>query len=449
MKILIVDDEINMLKTLGAVLRRDGHDIRGVSNASDALQVIETEQFDLILSDVKMPGISGLQFLETLRGRGIETPVIMMTAYGTIDDAVHAMKLGADDYVTKPFPMDEIKLKIQKLNKINALQREKEHLSRENQLLKEHIHSRFSVEHPIGNDPEMVRIWETIKKISDQKATVLITGESGSGKEVVARAIHYQGNRRDGPFVAVHCAALTPTLLESELFGHEKGAFTGATRRKIGRFELADNGTVFLDEVGEIPLEIQVKLLRVLQMHEIERVGGEESIRLNVRVIAATNRDLLQRTQSGDFREDLYYRLNVIHLHVPPLRERMMDIPALAEHFLKKISRETGKHFTGFTDDAMKSLMHYHWPGNVRELENAIERAVVLSSGPMITSAFFPHSDVEQNMAHPVGRISRTERELIIQTLKECNGNKAVAAQKLGIGRTTLWRKIKQYRISE
>jgi len=449
LKILIIDDEINMIKTLGAVLKREGYDIRGVSNGEDALKMLASEPYDLIISDVKMPGMDGMTLLKEIRSRKMNTPVIIMTAYGTINDAVEAMKSGAADYVTKPFPMDEIKIKIKKLLELNQLRYKEQVLSRENKILREEIQKQYGSTDPISVDPAMKSIWKIVRKVADQKSTVLITGESGTGKEVVARTIHQWGQRINGAFIPVHCAALTPTLLESELFGHEKGSFTGAMKQKIGRFELADKGTLFLDEVGEIPPEIQVKLLRILQNHEFERVGGEKTIGVDVRVIAATNQDLSVMIQKGTFREDLFYRLNVITVHVPPLRDRPADILPLSRFFLEKLANETGKNFTDFTPDAEETLLKYAWPGNVRELENVIERAIVLESGPLISSNFLPVG-IGTDAGKPGlqdGILAASEKDVILKTLEDCGGSRAETARRLGLGRTTLWRKLKEYGI--
>ncbi len=457
MRILIVDDEINMIKTLGAVLRRDGYDISGVTSAEDALKILETETTDLIISDVRMPGLTGMELLGRIREKKNEIPLILMTAFGTIEDAVDAMKSGASDYITKPFSMDEIKIKITRLLELARLKQSEIRLTGENQVLKqvinEEVTARFDAGDLVSEDPNMAHIWNTVRKVADQKSTVLISGESGTGKEVVARKIHSMGSRCHGPFIPVHCAALSPALLESELFGHEKGAFTGAIRKKTGRFELANGGTIFLDEVGEIPMEIQVKLLRVLQELQFERVGGEESIHVDTRIIAATNRDLMELIKTSRFREDLYYRLNVIHLEIPPLRDRPQDILPLANHFLNRLSLETGKQFQGFSEDGTQALITYTWPGNVRELENAIERAVVLDSGPIITDTYLPQPAGDTRLKMPEsdapGALAETEKDTIIRVLAVCSGNKALAAEKLGIGRTTLWRKMKTYGLLE
>ena len=449
MKIIIVDDEVNMLKTLGAVLRREGFEIRGVSSGFDALKILQSEPSGMVISDMKMPGMSGLQLLREVRNLGLSIPFIMMTAFGTIEDAVEAMRLGASDYVTKPFRMEEI------INKIRKFSIDPEtfpsSVKKENHVAEFTNWEDQAEGVVISNHPAMMEIWEMVKKVSNQKTTVLITGESGTGKEVIAREIHRQGNRCRRSLIAVNCAALSPALLESELFGHEKGAFTGAVRQKPGRFELANGGTLFLDEIGEIPLEIQVKLLRVLQSHEFERVGGEKTIRVDTRVITATNRNLQELVQRGHFREDLYYRLNVIHIQVPSLRDHPQDIPALADHFLAVHSEQTGRKFKGFDPAAIRILKAYSWPGNIRELENSLERAVVLENSDVITTQYLPklefidhHMGTEQNQEKI---LAVSEKETIRRVMRACGNNKAAAATQLGIGRTTLWRKLKKYNL--
>jgi DNA-binding NtrC family response regulator len=451
-RILIVDDETNMRRSLGAVLRRQGYDVVEAAHGRQALELLEDGRFDLILSDIKMPLLDGMGLLEAVQRDHEGIPVIMMTAFGTIESAVEAMRKGARDYVTKPFSMEEIRLKIERCLEESRTRWRKEYLESENRLLWEEIEGRFPVDGLIGAAPQIEEIAELIRKVADQRSTVLITGESGVGKEVVARAIHFGGRRARGPFVKVNCAALPQTLLESELFGHEKGAFTGAAKRRLGRFELAQNGTIFLDEIGEIPPAVQVKLLRVLQEQEFERLGGEETISVNTRVIAATNRDLEKAMREKAFREDLYYRLNVIRIHVPPLRERACDIPLLVRHFIRKFAEETGKQVHDIAPDALEAMVRYPWPGNVRELENAVERAVVLESEPVITTRYLP-PEVREHVAQGeegaaearISRMALAERDAIVRALREAGGRRDIAARKLGIGRTTLWRKMKQY----
>ena len=348
-----------------------------------ALGKLEEAHPDLVLTDLKMPGMGGVELLEKIRALDEEIVVVVMTAFGAVDSAVEAMKKGAADYLSKPLNMTELSL-------VLGREMERRRLRREAGSLRARLAERYSFENIIGSAPVMQDIFKTVAQVATSRASVLITGESGTGKELIAAAIHQRSPRAKGPFVKLHCAALAETLLESELFGHERGAFTGAVGRREGRFQQADGGTLFLDEIGEISPSVQVKLLRFLQEHEFERVGGNETVRVDVRVVAATNRDLKAEVARGRFREDLYYRLNVITLQMPPLRERPSDVPALASHFLRKYAAENGKTMEGFSDDALERLCAYTWPGNVRELENAVERAVVLCNGSRVTAAELP-----------------------------------------------------------
>ncbi|HDI78059.1 MAG TPA: sigma-54-dependent Fis family transcriptional regulator, partial [Desulfobacteraceae bacterium] len=375
--ILVVDDEKNYLVVLETLLRSEGYEVITADNAKDALEIVLESDVDLVLTDMKMPGISGMELLETIKRRKPDIPVIMMTAYGTIEMAVEAMKKNAYDYITKPFKNEELKRTIRKAIENYTLLKENRRLSRE-------LRERYRFANIIGKSKPMLEIFSTIEKIASSRASVLITGESGTGKELIAKAIHYSGSRKDGPFISVNCGALTETLLESELFGHERGAFTGAIAMKKGRFELADKGTLFLDEIGDMPASLQVKLLRVLQEMEFERVGGTRTIKVDVRIISASNKTMKEEVEEGRFREDLFYRLNVIHIHIPPLRERVEDIKLLVNYFIDKYSKEEGKEGLKISADAWKALYGYHWPGNVRELENVIERAVVLNSDGII-----------------------------------------------------------------
>lgn len=371
--ILIVDDEPNIRRVLSAVFEKAGYQVYTAENGKKALDIISTEQnLDVVLCDLIMPDLNGVEVLKTAREINPRLSLIMITAHGTIKTAVDAMKLGAFDYITKPFDMDEIKLVVK-----NALERSQ--LLVENTQLKQELKSRYRFDEIVGNSGKMQEVFKIIERVANSNATVLIRGESGTGKELVARAIHYNSPRASKPFIAVSCAALPETLLESELFGHEKGAFTGAVGQKAGRFELAHQGTLFLDEIPEISPAVQVKLLRALQEREFERVGGTKTVKVDVRLIAATNRDLEQLVADGQFRADLYYRLQVIQIFLPPLRERREDIPALVEHFIAKFNAQNNKNIRYATKEAMDLLMNYSWPGNVRELENAIERAVVLT----------------------------------------------------------------------
>lgn len=384
-KILIVDDEQSMRDFLTIMLSKEGYDAVSVEDGQQACQAIDDDIYDLVITDIKMPGISGLDVLRHVKLAAPETFVLVITAFSSTDDAVAAMKQGALDYITKPFDIEKIKLVIR-----NALERKQ--LSDEHDYYKRQYDHQFDVTNIVGNSQVMRQIFDMVKRVSSSKSTILVTGESGTGKELIAQAIHQNSPRYEKPFVAVSCGAIPETLLESELFGYMKGAFTGAVSNKIGLFELADQGTLFLDEIGELPLMIQVKLLRVLQERQFKRVGGTKDISVDVRVIAATNRDLRKMVDDNTFRGDLFYRLNVIPIHLPPLRERKEDIPILAQHFLEKYNREIGKHFTQITDEAMAKLLAYAWPGNIRELENVIERAVALESEPTIKVDSLPEN---------------------------------------------------------
>jgi two-component system response regulator HydG len=400
--------------------------------------------------DVRMVKVSGLEALEKIKSYNPSIPVIIMTAYSSVETAVEALKQGAHDYLTKPLDFDKLRL---------TLERAMEHtrLKEENRMLKESLGRQFDSQNIIGKSPAMIRLLETVAQVAPSEATVLISGESGTGKELIAGAIHFNSLRKDGPFVKINCAAITETLLESELFGHEKGAFTGADRRKEGRFSQAHRGTLFLDEVSEMSLMMQVKLLRALQEREFNRVGGETTIQVDVRVIAATNKNLLEQINAGAFREDLYYRLNVVELAVPPLTKRKEDIPLLAQHFLEVFAAKNQKEIKGFTPKAMDNLIRYDWPGNVRELMNAVERGVVLARSPYLDEADFvllkdpvlpddedfagaPDLSIEGDV--PLEEIEKTA---ILKTLEAAGGNKSEAARRLGITRKTLHKKLKTY----
>src|SRR5512143_1086799 len=382
-KILVVDDEPGMRSLLKKVLSKEGYFVTPFEKGEEALDALSSEDYDLAILDIEMPGLNGIELLKRIKRKDAGLNVVMITAYGSLQSAVEAMRLGAYDYLTKPFQMDEIKLVVEK-----ALERER--LITENRELHRELEEQYRFTGIVGKSPRMEEVYELVSRVAGTNASVLIQGESGTGKELVARSIHYNSRRKGSPLVILNCAALAEGVLESELFGHEKGAFTGAIRRKAGRFELAHGGTLFLDEIGEIPIATQLKLLRVLQEHEFERVGGEKTIKVDVRIIAATNRDLMAAVREGRFREDLYYRLNVVTINMPPLRERREDVPALAGHFLAKFAQETGKHVEGIDHRAMEMLVHYDWPGNVRELENIMERAVVLEKGDTVTPASLP-----------------------------------------------------------
>ncbi len=449
--ILIVDDEKNYLVVLEALLGPEGYEILTADNARDAIRLIEESELDLVITDIKMPGISGMKLLEEAKKIAPDLPIIMMTAYGTIEMAVEAMKKRAYDYITKPFQNEELKLTVKK-----AL--ENYRLVKENRFLSEALSDRYRYGNIIGKSKPMLEIYDLIRKVAQSKASVLIAGASGTGKELIAKAIHYDSSRKDRPFVSVNCGALTETLLESELFGHEKGAFTGAVAMKKGRFELADGGTLFLDEVGEMPPALQVKLLRVLQEMEFERVGGTKTIQVDVRVLSASNRNLKEEVVEERFREDLFYRLNVINIEVPPLRERVEDIRLLVNHFVQKYGQDESKNKIQLSAGAWKALYNYGWPGNVRELENAIERAVVLSSDGQIGLDDLPVELSERQEALDVERfiplgaplqttLEQIEEKLLRRALKECNNIQSHAAEMLGITKSLIQHKMKKYNI--
>jgi len=447
--VLVVDDDTahrTMLKTL---LSGWGYDVSEADDGEAAVEAVHRRPFDLVLMDIRMVGVSGIEALEEIRNFNPAIPVILMTAYASVETAVEALKKGAYDYLTKPLDFDELKL---------AMARAMEHsrLKEENRLLRESLGKHFDRGNIIGRSEAMVRLLETVAQVAPSEATVLITGESGTGKEMIAGAIHFNSARREGLFVKINCAAITETLLESELFGHEKGSFTGADRRKEGKFRQAEGGTIFLDEVSEMSLAMQVKLLRVLQEREIVRVGGSDVLHVDVRVVAATNRDLIAAMQAGRFREDLYYRLNVVSLHVPPLRDRREDIPLLAQSFLKTFAEKNRRRIAGFTPRAMDRLLRYAWPGNVRELMNAVERAVVLTHSDYLDaedlSPLFRDAVSEEESAADASPevpgnlpLDEVEKATILKTLEQTGGNKSEAARRLGITRRTLHQKLKKY----
>jgi two-component system, NtrC family, response regulator HydG len=446
--LLVVDDDFahrTMLKTL---ISGWGYEVREADDGAAAVEAVHKDPFDLILMDIRMVRVSGLEALEEIQRFNPALPVILMTAYASVETAVEALKKGAYDYLTKPLDFDELRLALER-----AL--EHTHLREENRVLRERLGTRFDRGNLIGRSAAMTRLLDLVAQVAPSEATALVTGESGTGKEMIAGAIHYNSPRKGGPFIRINCAAITETLLESELFGHEKGSFTGADRRKEGKFRQADGGTIFLDEVSEMSLGMQVKLLRVLQEREFTRVGGEELIRVDVRVIAATNRDLLRAVTEGRFREDLYYRLNVVNLRVPPLRERKEDIPLLAQHFLKIFAERNRKALKGFTPRALDRLLRYHWPGNVRELMNTVERGVVLSRADVldeedvapVLEADSPRAPADPAAASAGGDTSleSVEKATILKTLEEAGGNKSEAARRLGITRRTLHLKLKKY----
>ncbi|MEE4312156.1 MAG: sigma-54 dependent transcriptional regulator [candidate division KSB1 bacterium] len=450
-KILVVEDDLNTLSGLIEILTDEGYTVSGAESGEKALKIMDHEQFNILLTDYKLPDMNGLELHEKSLPLRQSSLTIIMTAYSSIKDAVEAMKKGVYHYLTKPLNLDELFLLLKKALK-------EQELHSENVELKEQIKSSYRFENMIGNSEKMKNIYRVISKVARSQSTILIRGESGVGKELVARAIHYNSLRSEGQLVEISCASLPETLLESELFGYEKGAFTGANNTKKGRFEIAHNGTIFLDEIGEIPESIQTKLLRVLQSREINHLGSTEVIKVDVRVIAATNRDLEKAVSHGRFREDLYYRLNVIPVFIPPLRERKDDIPLLIEHFMKKFTSENNKQYLKFSDQSMDHCMRYDWPGNVRELENAIENAVVLAEGDTIMPEDLPltiFADVTIDVTKGFldsddpfkKKIERAERAILKNAIDQANGNKSKAAKQLKISLRTMRYKIKKYNL--
>ena len=449
--ILIVEDDDNQREGLRKALEPAGYRILLAPGAKEAMDLVRSERVDVMLTDLRMPGGGGMDLMRNAQRANPDLVTILLTAYGTVETAVKAMKEGAYDFLTKPINLDRLEMVVRRALSTKAIERE-------NRDLKRRLSDRFSIRNIVGRSEEINRILDTVRQIAPSRATVLIEGERGTGKELVARAIHGLSGRAERPFIAVHCAALSRELLESELFGHERGAFTGAIKRHIGRFEMADGGTLFLDEVSEMDMATQVKLLRVLQEQEFERVGGSESIRVDVRVIAATNTDLESLMAEGRFREDLYDRLNVVTIRVPPLRERKEDISLLADTFLKEFSLENNKQIKGIASDALRALTAYDWPGNVRELRNTIERMVILARHDRLDLSDLPLK-LRENAARPLPAarpaaddlsgsettIRAAERRMIEEALERTAGNRTEAAALLGISRRTLHRKIKRY----
>jgi len=449
--LLIVDDDTGHLAMLQTLLKSWGYNVEAANDGREALAKCKIRAFDLVLMDIRMAQMGGIEALKLIKDYNPAIPILIMTAYSSVDSAVEALKAGAYDYLTKPLDMDMLRLSIERaLDHIR--------LKSENAALRNRLPSGFDLANIVGKSDAVRKLLEQVAMVAPTEATVLITGESGTGKELVAKAIHFNSLRKDGPLVTINCAALTENLLESELFGHERGAFTGAERRREGRFMQANNGTIFLDEIGEISSAMQAKLLRVIQEREIQRVGSDKLIGVNVRILAATNRNLKMEVEEHRFREDLFYRLNVMVLEVPPLRIRREDIPLLAQHFVAKYADKNRKSIKGFTPDAMDCLVKYDWPGNVRELENAMERAVILATGDYIETNDLPISlssyrgaaisILNNNLDQLPGQVlSEVEKQAIITTLTKTNWNKAKAAQILGITRATLHKKINQYNL--
>ena len=443
--ILIIDDEKNIRDGLAASFEMDGYNVKTAENGADGLELVAKGDIDLVITDLRMPGVSGEEVVRRIASDTPAIPVIVLTGHGSIDAAVDAMRNGAYNFLTKPLNLDQLSMIVKR-----ALQGRE--LKLQNSELKEAAEKNAVTSDMIGKSAPMQRVLSMIKKVADSKASVLITGESGVGKELVANAIHNLSSRKDKSFVKVHCAALSETLIESELFGHEKGAFTGADAMRKGRFELAHEGSIFLDEIGEINQSLQIKILRVLQERKFERVGGEQTIEVDVRVIAATNRNLEDEVKKGNFREDLYYRLNVVHIHVPPLRERKEDIPLIIAHYLDTFAKENGKQIKGFDNRAKSALYSYDWPGNIRELRNCVESAVLMASGEVITVDDLPPAinakSADDGIKIPLGvSLEEAERMIIEQNLAANKNNKSKTAEILGIGRKTLSRKLEEWGI--
>lgn len=449
-RVLVVDDEENLRLVVRTFLKRDGYEVEVAASGEEALALVESFGPDVILTDVKMPKMGGLDLLATLKAKGIDSTVIVMSAYGNVDLAIEAMKAGAYDYIQKPFKAEEVLLTLRKAE-------ERESLRRENRALRQEIRKESLFEDILAKSPQMQAIFKTITKIAEYKTTALITGESGVGKELIARALHSKSSRRGGPFVAVNCGAIPEPLLESELFGYRRGAFTDAVADRAGLFEQANGGTLLLDEVGELPLSLQVKLLRVLQEETIRRLGDNKDLKIDVRILAATHRDLAAETKAGRFREDLYYRINVLPIHVPPLRERREDIPILLDHFLARNNARFNTQIRGFDAEARRLLLEYAWPGNVREMENTIERAMVLTERDSLCAEDLPErvresrDPVQMHLKSGEMSIKKTariiEEILIRRALTKTKGNRTRAAEVLEISHRALLYKIKDYHI--
>jgi DNA-binding NtrC family response regulator len=453
--ILVVDDETLMREYVEEALLRAGYQVEAVGSGRDAVAALKARTFDVLVTDLKMAPMDGLELLRHVRAEAPDTRSIVMTAYGTIETAVAALKEGADDYILKPFAPDALEVAVSR-----ALERAR--IAQENQYLRAELNKGYDFGAMVGDSAAMKKVYEQVARVADSRATVLVRGESGTGKELVARAIHHSGPRRSQAFIKVNCAALSAGLLESELFGHEKGAFTGAHERRIGRFELADGGTLLLDEISEIGIELQPKLLRALQEREFERVGGSTPIGTDARIVATSNRTLEEAVEKGQFREDLFFRLNVIPIHLPPLRERREDIPALLDHFVHRFAQENARDVEGLSPAARKYLLDYDWPGNVRELQNAMERAVVLSRARTLEPEDFSLGGIRSARSPENARVGETgsgaldfvgrtvadmEKDLILHTLEHCGQNRTRAADVLGISIRTLRNKLNEYKL--
>ena len=448
-RIVVIDDEVNAAAALETLLKEDGYEVARAHEAPGGLALVEKTDPDIVLTDLRMPGMDGLELLAKVKELRPDTMVILMTAFGTVKTAVRAMKLGAEDYLSKPIDFEELEVLLQRVL-------EKRRLLEETRMLRERVHQKYRFENLVGESPEMLAAFKTVRQVAPSSSSVLLLGESGTGKELFAQALHQNSPRKDKPFIKVACAALPETLLESELFGHEKGSFTGALYARAGRFEMADGGTLFLDEIGDISLPVQIKLLRFLEEREFERVGSNRTYKVDVRIVCATHRDLTKKLGDGSFREDLYYRLNVIEIHIPPLRDRGSDIPVLALHFLKRYADANRKEMGGIADEALALLLRHTWPGNVRELENAIERAVVLANEPVLTADHFPTlrritaelAPADTNglgVAIPGSTFADIEREAILRTLEAVGGSTSRAASLLQISARKIQYKLKEY----
>jgi DNA-binding NtrC family response regulator len=441
--ILVVEDEEKLRRVIELQLTSAGFEVEKASSAEEGLR--RADRADLVLTDLRLPGMNGLELLAQIRRQNMHAPVIVMTAFGTVETAVEAMKSGANDFLMKPFSLDHLMAVVQKALEMRALKDE-------NRELRQELFRRYQYGNIVGRSPLMQEIFATVERVAASRATVLLAGESGVGKDLIARAIHFHSPRRDRPFVKINCTAIPENLMESELFGYEKGAFTGAQQSKPGKFEQADTGTVFLDEIGDVPPGIQVKLLRVLQEREFERLGSNKTRQIDVRVVAATNQDLRAALEQGTFREDLYYRLNVVPMNIPPLRARKEDIPFLAEHFIHKLATESGSRVESITEAGLEKLAGYHWPGNVRELENVIERGLVMCTGTQLDAGDIQIDNAPRRKNHGTGEyllpdgmtLDEFEREIIREALRRADGNKSQAARILGLTRNAL-----RYRLTQ
>ena len=450
-RIVVIDDEVNAATALETLLREDGYEVASAHDARAGLALLEQTEADVVLTDLRMPGMDGIELLARIKEMRPQTMVLLMTAYGTVKTAVRAMKMGAEDYLGKPIDVEELEVILQKVL-------EKKRLLEEARVLRERVQTKYRFDNLVGESPEMLAAFKTIQQVASSSSSVLLLGESGTGKELFAQALHQNSPRRSKPFVKVACAALPETLLESELFGHEKGSFTGALAQRKGRFEMAHKGTIFLDEIGDMTLSTQRKLLRVLQDKAFERVGGSTAVKVDCRIVAATNRNLKEEVDAGRFREDLYYRLNVVTIHVPPLRERKDDIPLLTEHFLVKFRYTPTSPPARISEEAMQTLVNYDWPGNVRQLEHTIERAVIMARGGIITSQHLALDETEElsfidlNQRLQQGEtlpevLAEVERKMITRALDRTNNNRHAAARLLGIDIATLERGLAEHRL--